>query len=108
MKKLFIILTALSLISCHNKHEKTYDVTLIVTGNGTYNYQIGEEKHSGVCESQETFSGTVKAGDLVEIDAIADVPSNDMTVELESNPVLGDKNLSQSGPGIVQVQYLVK
>ena len=108
MKKLFIGIALLTLISCHSKYVKTYDVTLIVTGQGTYHYQIGATEEEGVVSNQKTFTGTVKAGDLVELDAIADVPGNDMTVELESTPLLGTANQTRTGLGIVQVMYQVK
>ena len=108
MKKLLFAITLFTLISCHNKKEKIYDITLVVKGYGVYNYQIGDKAGSGVCDSIESLTGTVKAGDYVELDAIADDAAKSIEVELNSEPVLGTENQSKSGQGLVQVQYLVK
>lgn len=106
MKKLLISAALLlSIISCKKEPVKSYNITLIVQGKGTYNYQIGATKQSGHVNTSQTFTGVAHAGDLVELDAICDIPTNGISVELDSDPIVGGSNYNCVGGGKQQVQF---
>jgi len=108
MKKLLIITsTLLMFCGCSKKNTTTpsYAITLTVTGQGNYNYQIGSTIGSGHSTTSKVITGTAVSPDLILLTATPDSVGYGICVELDSNPVLGGGNYKNCGGGKQTVQY---